>query len=59
MLQGGLFSNWGPFLSGATKKSRQIRFHCSFCVQQISCIALLENSVNSAGIGPNRYWIIG
>ena len=59
MLQGGLFPNWGLFLSGTTQTSQQIRFHCSFCVQQIPCIALQENSVNSAGTGPNRYWIIG
>lgn len=59
MLQGGLFSNWGPLLSGTTLKSQQIRFHCSFCVQKIPWIALQENSVTPAGTGPNRYWIIG
>jgi len=59
MLQGGLFSNWGPLCGGTNKKSQQIRFHCAFCVQKIPCIALQENSVNPAGTGRNRYLIIG
>jgi hypothetical protein len=59
MLQGGLFSNWGPLLSGATQKLQQIRFHYYFCVQHIPCIALQENYVDAAGTGPNTYWIIG
>jgi hypothetical protein len=30
MLQGRLFSNWDDFLSGTTKNSQLMRFHCPF-----------------------------
>jgi len=56
MLQGGLFSNRGPFLSGATQKSQQIMFQCYFmCSREPALpygkILLIQQAEDKTGTG--------
>ena len=59
-----LFSNRGPFLSGATKKSQQIRFHCYFVCSRYPAlpygkILLLQQAQDQIGTGfLVNFWMV-